>query len=63
MCADLMHLSLPNTTITLAQSYAAGTVVSGTTRAPVDLCRVAATIKPGPQSNVHFEVWIPTDGS
>ena len=36
---------------------------SGTTRAPVDLCRVAATVKPGLQSNVHFEVWIPTDGS
>jgi feruloyl esterase len=63
VCSDLMYLSLPNTTITLAQSYAAGTVVSGTTRAPVDLCRVAATVRPGPQSNVHFEVWIPTDGS
>jgi feruloyl esterase len=63
VCADLMSLSLPNTTITLAQSYAAGAVVSGTTTAPVGMCRVAATIKPGPQSNVHFEVWIPTDGS
>ncbi len=63
VCADLANLSLLNTTITLAQSYTAGTVVSGTTRAPVDLCRVAATVKPGVQSNVHFEVWIPTDGS
>jgi len=63
ICSDLMSLSLPSTTITLAQSYAAGAIVSGTTRAPVDLCRVAATVKPGPQSNVHFEVWIPTDGS
>ncbi len=63
LCSDLMQLSLPNTTITLAQSYAAGTVVSGTTVAPVDLCRVAGTIKPGPRSNVRFEVWIPTDGS
>ncbi len=61
--SDLMQLSLPNTTITLAQSYAAGAVVSGTTVAPVGLCRVAGTIKPGPQSNVRFEVWIPTDGS
>lgn len=60
---DLTQLSLPNTTITLAQSYAAGAVVSGTTVAPVGLCRVAATVKPGLQSNVHFEVWIPTDGS
>jgi len=63
VCADLARLTLPNTTITLAQAYAAGDVVSGTTRAPVALCRVAGTIKPGPQSNVHFEVWIPTDGS
>ena len=63
VCSDLLQLSLSNTTITLAQSYAQGAVVSGTTRAPVDLCRVAATIKPGPLSNVHFELWIPTDGS
>jgi len=62
-CPGLIGLPLPNTTITLAQSYAAGAIVSGNTRAPVDLCRVAATIKPGPQSNVRMEVWIPTDGS
>ena len=60
---DLVNLSLPNTMITLAQSYAAGDTVVGTTKAPVDLCRVAGTIKPGPKSNVRFEVWIPTDGS
>ena len=62
-CTDLTGLSLPKTTITLAQSYAAGDTVSGTVKAPVGLCRVAGTVKPGPQSNVHFEVWIPTDGS
>jgi Tannase and feruloyl esterase len=37
--------------------------VTGTTVAPVELCRVAGTVKPGANSNVHFEVWIPTDGS
>src|SRR5260221_13351174 len=62
-CEGLTGLSLPNTTITLAQSYAAGETVSGATTAPVDLCRVAGTVKPGSESNVHFEVWIPTDGS
>jgi feruloyl esterase len=62
-CADVASLALPSTTITLAQAYAAGATVSGTTKAPVDLCRVAGTIKPGSQSNIHFEVWIPTDGS
>ena len=62
-CASLTGLSLPNTTITLAQSYAAGDLVTGTTKAPAGLCRVAGTAKPGAQSNIHFEVWIPTDGS
>ncbi len=64
-CADFVGtgFSLPSTMITLAQSYAAGDTVSGATKAPVGLCRVAGTIKPGSQSNVHFEVWIPTDGS
>ena len=59
-CESLINLALPNTTITLAQSYAAGATVSGTTTAPLALCRVAGTVKPGPGSNVHFEVWIPT---
>jgi tannase/feruloyl esterase len=62
-CSDIANLSLPDTMITLAQAYKAGDVVSGSTKAPVDLCRVAGTIKPGSKSNVHFEVWIPTDGS
>lgn len=62
-CANLTNLSLLNTTITLAQSYTAGQTVSGTTKAPVGLCRVAGTVKPGSESNIHFEVWIPTDGS
>jgi Tannase and feruloyl esterase len=62
-CASLTSLKLPNTTITLAESYAAGQTVSGTTVAPVGLCRVAGTVKPSSESNIHFEVWIPTDGS
>ncbi len=62
-CASLTGLALPDTTITIAQSYAAGSIVSGTTKAPVGLCRVAGTARPGPRSNVRFEVWIPTDGS
>ena len=62
-CASLTSLSLPNTTITLAQSYTAGQTVSGSTVAPAGLCRVAGTVKPSSGSNIHFEVWIPTDGS
>jgi feruloyl esterase len=62
-CSDLTSLELPNTRITLTQSYEAGQTVTGTTSAPAGLCRVAGTVKPGPKSNVKFEVWIPTDGS
>src|SRR4051812_3242833 len=62
-CSNLLGAQLPNTTITTAQSYAAGAVVTGTTKAPVALCRVAGTIKPGANSSVHFELWIPIDGA
>ncbi len=70
-CASLTSLALPNTTINFAQSYTAGTTItaisgetaSGSPAAPAGLCRVVGTVKPGPRSNVHFEVWIPTDGS
>ena len=46
MCASLTDLSLPQTKITLAQSYRAGEMVSGVTKAPVDLCRVTGTAQP-----------------
>jgi feruloyl esterase len=56
--------SLPNTTITSA------TTVSGTFTPPgggpiqglPSFCRVAATLKPSPVSNVKIEVWLPTGG-
>jgi Tannase and feruloyl esterase len=63
MCADLTGLSLPDTKITLARSYDPGETVSGVTKAPVGLCRVAGTVKPSTDSNIKFEVWIPADGS
>jgi hypothetical protein len=62
-CESLGSVSLPNTTITLAQSYAAGQTVAPGVTAPAGLCRVAATVKPSSDSNIHFELWIPTDGS
>jgi hypothetical protein len=62
MCANLTGLSLPQTKITLARSYRAGEMVSGVTKAPVGLCRVAGTSKPSSDSNIKFEVWVPTNG-
>ena len=56
-------ISLPNTTISFAQSYAPGQTVSDNIIAPVALCRVASTVKPSSDSDINFEVWVPTDGS
>ena len=59
-CEDLAALKLPDTTITMAQTVAAGGYL---TAAPFkDLpafCRVAGTIKPTSDSDIKFEVWLP----
>ena len=71
-CESLAAAALPDTAITLAQSTPAGDF-----RPPVaaptppgalpykDLpafCRVAASIKPTPDSNIKIEVWMPASG-
>lgn len=74
-CGSLTGLSLPDTTITAAQAYPAGTpipeysggVLNGsTTTATVSLCRVVGNImpstNPADDSNINFEVWMPTSG-
>jgi feruloyl esterase len=72
-CESLASLSLPNTTITLAQSVSAGTFAvpaesrrfqRGRGAAPEipnlpAFCRVAATLRPSPDSNIKIEVWMP----
>jgi feruloyl esterase len=63
-CGSLTGLSLPDTTISLAQVYSAGSTITGTTTAPVSLCRVVGNIQPSTNpagdSNINFEVWLPT---
>ncbi len=72
-CEGLASLALPNTTITLAQTVAAGdfTPPPASARdlgAPVDwkqlpaFCRVAATIQPVPDSEIKIEIWLPQSG-
>ncbi len=73
-CDSLASLALPNTTITLAQSVAAGEFTPpgrtfGGTPAPAvalkDLpafCRIAATLKPTNDSDIKIEVWLPAVG-
>jgi feruloyl esterase len=71
-CADLSHVALPNTTITLAESVAAGAFtppVPSWARAfmrptpiPAAFCRVTGEIRPTQDSNIKFEVWLPQSG-
>ena len=71
-CESLKSLSLPKTTITLAESVNGGTFTppensagGPPARAITNLpafCRVAATVKPSPDSNIQIEVWLPAAG-
>src|SRR3954469_14524359 len=70
-CEELPKLSFPNTTVTLAQSVAAGALPApagrgGAQASPfADLpafCRVAATLKPSADSDIKIEVWMPASG-
>ncbi|MBV9768731.1 MAG: tannase/feruloyl esterase family alpha/beta hydrolase [Bryobacterales bacterium] len=71
-CESLSSVTLPDTTITLAQSVAAGEFVRppgpappGSRNAPDQdknlpaFCRVAATIKPTSDSDIKIEIWLP----
>jgi feruloyl esterase len=66
-CESLSSLTLPNTTITMAQMVAAGSFVApGRGGAPgqplTDLpafCRVQATLRPTADSNIKMELWLP----
>ncbi len=73
-CESLATLSLPNSTVTLAEQVPAG---SFTPPAPLNtpnaspvkpledlpaFCRVAATARPAEDSEIKFEVWMPIAG-
>jgi hypothetical protein len=71
-CDQLVALKLPNTTITIAETVAAGAFVQPTPLLPFaqspgyenlpPFCRVAATISPVADSKIKFEVWLPAEG-
>jgi len=53
-------LSLPDTEITLVEALSAGSYPSPVGDLPVDICRVAATLRPTADSEIKIEVWMPT---
>ena len=72
-CERLTSLTGGATTVTLAQTVAAGAFKPPTGRAggPAGarafeslpaFCRVAATLKPTPRSDIRMEVWLPASG-
>jgi len=66
-CESVSSLSLPNTTITLAQTVAAGSFTApgrGGQRGQQltdlpEFCRVQATLKPSSDSDIKMELWMP----
>jgi feruloyl esterase len=72
-CEDLVSLSQSNTTITSAQTVAAGeftppdpngsqaVAASPYSKLP-EFCRVAATLRPSSDSDIKIEVWLPVSG-
>lgn len=70
-CESMASLSLPNTSVTLAQTVpAAGLNLPASEAAAVQqaaknlpaFCRVAATLRPSSDSDIKIEVWMPAAG-
>ena len=65
-CESLKLLSLPDVTISAAQTIPAGNYTAANGQTYTNLptfCRVAATATPTSQSSINFEVWMPPAGT
>jgi feruloyl esterase len=68
-CESLSLLTIPSATVTLAQSVAAGGFSALAGGNPDErfkdlpaFCRVAAILRPTPDSEIKFELWLPATG-
>ncbi|SPF53183.1 conserved exported hypothetical protein [Candidatus Sulfopaludibacter sp. SbA4] len=64
-CESLADLQLPHTSINRAQAVAAGSFTPQEGQPIPNLpafCRVAGVLKPSPDSDIQFEVWMPASG-
>ena len=64
-CSELATLTIPGATITRAELVSAGTFTPPAGKPIPDLpgfCRVAGISKPSSDSNIQFEVWMPSSG-
>src|ERR1039457_5798472 len=64
-CEALAHLTLPGASISSAVSVSAGSSTPPGGKPVVNLpafCKVTGVIKPAADSNIRFEVWMPSSG-
>src|SRR5437868_7102518 len=66
-CESLTMLTLPHATIASAKTFAAGPVAMPTIQGPVTLdvparCELRGVSRPSADSEIGFEVWLPTSG-
>lgn len=64
-CEDLANLKLPDTTIETAQTVPSGDYTTPdkvTHRSMPAFCRVLASVKDAPNSDIRIEMWLPKDG-
>ena len=64
-CENLSTLALPGATINTAEAVTAGSFTPPVGPSIKDLpafCRVSGVIKPASDSNIQFEVWMPSSG-
>ena len=64
-CEDLTDLKLPDTTIETAQTVPAGDYTTSDKVARKGMpafCRVVASVKGAPDSDIRIEMWLPKEG-
>ena len=64
-CEDLASLKLPDTTIETAQAVPAGdytTADKAVRKGMPAFCRVVASVKDAPDSDIRIEMWLPKEG-
>jgi feruloyl esterase len=64
-CASLASMAIPNGTVTFADAVDAGAFTPPNAQSvnlAQPICRVVATLKPSPDSNITVEVWLPARG-
>jgi hypothetical protein len=62
-CENLAALALPNTTVTIAEARPAGEFTASGIKPIANLpafCRIAGSMKPSSDSDIRFEVWLPS---